>query len=130
MQGAPVLSAEEEDLAARAPRLRCAWEEDAEKTIPCEAPASAPTLSKVPCLACERMGDDSLTARIMRSDGIGLEKTIFAGSHAFVRLPGDGFIRMGSMAFDFGKACGHPLLSHKEPAPVLFAGPSPILWPS
>ena len=105
-------------------QLRCAWDEDAERTIACEAHHLESPAVKVPCLACQqRDGDGSLAAHILRCDGLGDEKPLRPGSHAFVRLPGDhGFIRASMMASAFGKACGHPLLSRDEP--VLFAGPS------
>jgi hypothetical protein len=104
--------------------LRCAWDEDAERTIACEAHHLESPAVKVPCLACQQMHadeDGSLTARILRCDGLGDEKPLRPGSHAFVMLPGEhGFMRASMMAFEFGKACGHPLLSREEP--VLFAG--------
>ena len=50
----------------------------------------------------------------------GAEATIKPGSHSFVRVPGEDFIRASKHAFPLGKASGHGVLSDEQP--VLFAG--------
>lgn len=42
------------------------------------------------------------------------------GSHVFVRMPGEDFLRVGSYAGAFGEMCGHLVLSCGQP--VLYAG--------
>jgi hypothetical protein len=51
---------------------------------------------------------------------LGKEKRIEPGSHAFVVMEGEPFIRVSIMAAAFGAAAGHPQLGKEEP--VLYAG--------
>jgi hypothetical protein len=60
-------------------------------------------------------------ARILSSkSGLGREAQIKPGSHAFVALEGEPFIRVSLPASTFGSAAGHPQLAREKP--VLYAG--------
>jgi hypothetical protein len=76
--------------------------------------------ARMPCLAlrCDENGQCSV--RMFRGVQQGAEATIKAGSHSFVQVPGEDFIRASKHAFPFGKASGHGVLSDEQP--MLFAG--------
>ena len=77
--------------------------------------------SRMPCLAlqCDKHG--RCTGRRFRGTELGANlATIKPGSHTFVRVPGEDFIRASIRSFPFGKASGHPMLSDEKQ--VLFAG--------
>jgi hypothetical protein len=60
-------------------------------------------------------------ARALTSgNALGKEKNIKPGSHAFVAMEGEPFIRVSVMAAEFGAAAGHPQLANEKP--VLYAG--------
>ena len=95
-----------------------------------EAWAKAPTLRsrallpipkpRMSCLAlrCEENGRCS--ARLLKGTELGADIAIKPGSHVFVRVPGEDFIRASITASVFGQASGHGMLSDEKP--VLFAG--------
>ena len=76
--------------------------------------------ARMPCLAlrCDKSGQCS--ASTFKGVERGVEAAIKPGSHSFVRLPGEDFIRASKCAFPFGKASGHGMLSNEQQ--VLFAG--------
>jgi hypothetical protein len=111
-----VASAYEEVL-----RLRRAWDKTAERTFPYGESRQDVLPVEMPCLACVYDGEGSLTARMLRRTGLGEEKPLRQGTHAFVILAGEEpLIRVGLMVHDFWKACGHPQISREQA--VLFAG--------
>merc|ERR1712086_557715 len=94
-----------------------------------DAWAKAPTLRslelpipkpRMPCLAlrCDENGRGS--ARTFKGTELGADIAIKPGSHSFVRVPGEDFIRASRTRSLFGKASGHGILSDEKP--VLFAG--------
>ena len=94
-----------------------------------EAWAKSPTMrslklpipkARMPCLALRCDENGQCSARIFRGSELGAEAAIKPGSHSFVRLPGEDFIRASRTSFLFGKASGHGVLSDEKP--VLFAG--------
>ena len=80
---------------------------------------SIPTAA-FPCLAlqCDQQGVYS--ARYFSGVEPGAARDIKPGSHTFVRIPGEDFIRASLRVFEFGSAKGHASLSDDHP--VLFAG--------
>jgi hypothetical protein len=77
---------------------------------------STRALSCSPPYACRKFEARGLTSR----NELGKEKKIKPGSHAFVAMEGEPFIRVSVMAAEFGAAAGHPQLGKEEP--VLYAG--------
>ena len=76
---------------------------------------------RMPCLALQCDTHGRCTARRFRVTELGANlATIKPGSHSFVRMPGEDFIRASILSFPFGKASGHPMLSDEKQ--VLFAG--------
>jgi len=75
---------------------------------------------RMPCLALRCTANGRCFARTLKGTELGAEVAIKPGSHAFVTLPGEDFIRASKTRFVFGKASGHGVLSDEKP--VLFAG--------
>jgi hypothetical protein len=98
--------------------LRHAWTRRSELVLATTEP-TAPR-AQGPCLAlyCDENG--IFSGRQLRGTQIGDAKDIQAGSHAFVCVLGEDFIRATIPGYEFGRACGHGSLSSEQP--VLFAG--------
>ena len=76
---------------------------------------------RMPCLALRCDGDGCCSVRTIKCTKLGAELTIIKpGSHAFVKMPGEDFIRVAKTRSLFGMAAGHGTLSDEHP--VLFAG--------
>jgi len=77
--------------------------------------------SKFSCLAVTSEDCITFEARILKKTGeVGKEMKIKPGSHAFVVMEGESFLRVSLMAAEFGKAAGHPQLALEQPC--LYAG--------
>ena len=95
-----------------------------------EAWAKGPTLAsldlpipkpRMPCLALRCDTHGRCSAVMFRGTELSANlATIKPGSHSFVRMPGEDFIRASILSFPFGKGSGHPMLSDEKQ--VLFAG--------
>ena len=79
-----------------------------------------PPRARMPCLALRCFENGLCSARTFRSVEPGEATSIKAGCHSFVRVPGEDFIRISKIAFPFGTASGHGILSDEKP--MLFAG--------
>ena len=75
---------------------------------------------KMPCLALRCDENGRCSARTFKGTELGADIAIKPGSHAFVRVPGEDFIRASRTRSVFGEASGHGILSDEKP--VLFAG--------
>ena len=75
---------------------------------------------RMPCLALRSHEDGQCSARIFKGTDLGADKAIKPGSHAFVMVPGEDFVRASITGSVFGMASGHGMLSDEQP--VLFAG--------
>ena len=74
----------------------------------------------MPCAAAILEGR-LLKTRMLTKSGLGREIALKPGSHAFVMVLGDSYLRISLMACEvFGSACGHPQLG--DESPVMFAG--------
>lgn len=71
-----------------------------------------------PCIAWTPDGAEP--PRLLTRAGMGKEKPLSEGTHAFVKMPHESFLRVSIMASDFGESSGHPHLSLEQP--VEFAG--------
>ena len=80
---------------------------------------SIPTAT-FPCVALECDQQGVYSARFFFGFEPGAARGIKPGSHTFVRIPGEDFLRAPLRAFEFGRAKGHGSLSDGQP--VLFAG--------
>ena len=78
------------------------------------------TSPKVPCLALLSTDGKHFTASLFTKKGLGKERKLTRGSHAFVKVEGESHLRVSLMSFEFGKACGHPQLARE--LPVMYAG--------
>jgi len=85
------------------------------------------TLPEIACAAVYTQDGHSFTSKMLQnslgssscSDGLS-ELALAPGSHAFVKLPGEEYIRVGLATVGFGEAFGHRQLANQQP--VLFAG--------
>ena len=106
-----------------------AWGEGTESAA--ERPATAdntlPTTT-FPCIAAFVTEGDTFSARVLKRTGLGKEARIKTGSHPFVMLDGEDFLRVGIIKSTFGGASGHPKLGNGQP--VLYAGDSLLLVPA
>ena len=110
----------------RKPLIHDAWRPA--PSAPCRPPSeheldkafAADISPSLPCLAVTSADGVKLNARALGGTGLGAANPITAGSHPFVKLAGEGFLRVGRTAFAFGEACGHPTLAKETP--VLYAG--------
>jgi len=75
---------------------------------------------KMPCLAVTSLNGKNFTAKLLRNTGLAQQRVIKAGTHPFVALKGEPYVRVGIVAHEFGAASGHPLLASE--ANVLYAG--------
>ena len=75
---------------------------------------------RMPCLALRCDENGQCSARTFKGTELGAEVAIKPGSHSFVSVPGEDFIRASKTGFVLGKASGHGILSDEKP--VLFAG--------
>merc|ERR1712166_1232834 len=75
---------------------------------------------KMPCLALRCDENGRCSARMFKGTELGADVAIKPGSHAFVRVPGEDFIRASRTSSMFGKASDHGMLSDEKP--VLCAG--------
>ena len=75
---------------------------------------------RMPCLALHCDEDGCCSVRKFECTELGTDLTIKPGSHAFVRVPREDFIRVAKTTSLFGKAAGHGILSDEKP--VSFAG--------
>ena len=75
---------------------------------------------RMPCLALHCDENGWCSARMFKGTELGADIAIKPGSHAFVRVPGEDFIRAAITRSLFGQASGHGMLSDEHP--VLFAG--------
>ena len=73
---------------------------------------------RYPCIAWTPDGAEP--PRLLTCAGFGKAKSLSAGTHAFVKMPHERFLRVSIMASDFGDSSGHPHLSLDQP--VEFAG--------
>ena len=71
-----------------------------------------------PCIAWTPDGAEP--PRLLTRAGMGKEKPLSEGTHAFVKMPHESFLRVSILASDFGDSSGHPHLSLEQP--VEFAG--------
>ena len=71
-----------------------------------------------PCIAWTPAGPEP--PRLLTRAGLRQEKPLSEGTHAFVKMPHESFLRVSIMASDFGAASGHPHLSLEQA--VEFAG--------
>ena len=100
----------------RAPRLKKAWEDAGGGVM--ESSTSNP---KFPCVAVTSTDDIYYSGRALSTKGvIGKEKVIREGSHSFVKVPGEAYLRVSSMAKTFGSCPGHPMLASESQ--VQYAG--------
>ena len=84
---------------------------------PLEMPIPTATF---PCLALQCNQQGVYSARFFSGLEPGEARCIKPGSHTFVQLLGEDFLRVSIRAFEFGRAKGHGGLSDNHP--VLFAG--------
>jgi len=94
-----------------------------------EAWAAAPTFrslqlptprSRMPCLALRCDENGRCSARVFKGTEAGGEAAIRPGSHSFVKVPHEDFLRASKIAFASGQASGHCVLA--DETPTLFAG--------
>ena len=105
----------------RVPRLKKAWEVAGGGVM--EASTSN---SKFPCFAITSTDDIHYSGRALSTKGvIGREKVIREGSHSFVKVPGEAYLRVSSMAKTFGSCPGHPMLASESQ--VQYAGVTDML---
>ena len=105
----------------REPRLKKAWEDAGGGLM--KASTSNP---KFPCIAVTSSDDMHYLGRTLSTKGvIGKEKVIREGSHSFVKIPGEAYLRVSSMAKTFGSCPGHPMLASE--CQVRYAGVADIL---
>ena len=105
----------------REPRLKKAWEDAGGGVM--EASTSNP---KFPCIAVTSADDIHYSGRALSTKGvIGKEKVIREGSHSFVKVPGEAYLRVSSMAMAFGSCPGHPMLASESQ--VQYAGVTDML---
>ena len=71
-----------------------------------------------PCIAWTPDGAEP--PRLLTRAGLRQEKPLSEGTHAFVKMPHESFLRVSIVASDFGESSGHPHLSLEQP--VEFAG--------
>ena len=76
--------------------------------------------ARMPCLALRCDENGRCSARTFRGTELGAEIAIKPGSHSFVRVPGEDFVRTSKVSFLFGTASGHVMLSDEKP--MLSAG--------
>jgi hypothetical protein len=103
----------------RSRKLREAWADGADWQHSKDEPM-IDTGPKMPSLAITSQDETHFEATILKKDGLGRVAKIKAGSHAFVCMEGEQYLRMGSKASPFGSAAGHPQLALESPA--LYAG--------
>jgi len=75
---------------------------------------------RIPCAACYTEDGHTFKANMLRPKGMGKPVHLKPGSHPFVKIAGEDFLRVGLMSAEFGSASGHPQLAAEQP--VLFAG--------
>ena len=75
---------------------------------------------RMPCLALRSHENGQCSTRIFKGTDLGADKAIKPGSHAFVMVPGEDFVRASITGSVFGMASGHGMLPDEQP--VLFAG--------
>jgi len=98
-----------------------AWLMDAWAAAPIFRTLTLPTpKSRYPCLALRCDENRRCSARTFRGTEAFGEASIKPGSHSFVKVPHEAFIRASKMAFAPGKASGHCILADEQPS--LFAG--------
>jgi len=108
---------EQESLCAEVVLIE-AWTEKSFSTTPHATDDFMTPPVKFPGIVWQH-GNSSPT-RLLTRKGLGREKKISCGSHAFVLMPGESGLRVAIMAYPFGEAAGHPGLGQEEP--VVFAG--------
>jgi len=74
----------------------------------------------IPCLALRHDHCGNITAQRLHKFALGDVKPVPVGSLAFVRIPGEDFLRAARKPHPFGEAKGHGALANQQP--VLFAG--------
>jgi len=103
---------------ARGGMLSEAWTGQLIDETTTQTPNVPPSL---PCLAVFSENGIHFTAmQLTREGALGREMVIKPGSHAFVKLHNEKFIRVALKSASFGAACGHPQLARETP--VLYAG--------
>ena len=101
---------------------REAWRLDDDMVVAsedtCRVGENAP---RAPCMACVfDHSSGKFTAQLLRSTGVGKNRPLKIGSHAFVRCYNEDFLRVNVLAMEWNEGCGHPMLANETP--VLFAG--------
>jgi len=95
-----------------------------------EKPATAdnapPPNVTFPCVAAFVTEGNTFASRMLKRTGLDKEMRIKTGSHPFVVLDGEDFLRVGIIKSAFGEAKGHPMLANKQPA--LYAGVLTLLF--
>ena len=99
------------------PLVRVAYDKEPSRTVEWDGSQAE---VKMPCIAGIMHDEGRLETCVLTRKGLGKEKVLRAGTHAFVKMPGEEFLRIGVVATSWGQACGHPHLS--SGAAVVFAG--------
>ena len=105
---------------SREPTLLAAW--TGERSSPSMIQAKGVPESILSCLAVYVNGTGQITSCRWMHHGqaISHQATLTHGSHAFVKVLTEPFLRVSPVAHSFGKASGHPALANEQP--VLYAG--------
>lgn len=77
---------------------------------------------KSPCAAVVLSEAGVVSGRLMKMDGVVSDRSVRLrpGSHAFVVMANEPYLRVNLMASEFGTACGHPVLAAERS--TLYAG--------
>ena len=109
--------------------LMGAWGEGANlEEKPATADNAPPPNVTFPCVAAFVTEGNTFASRMLKRTGLGKETRIKTGSHPFVVLDGEDFLRVGIIKSAFGEAKGHPMLANEQPA--LYAGVLPLFVPT
>ena len=72
-------------------------------------PDTTPFFTCYPCVAVVYSGE-TFQSTLLKNGDIVREIELIPGSHAFVKVSGESFLRMSPLSLKFGEACGHQQL--------------------